>query len=123
MNETIREGTMSTDKNRGRLDRLKAEVKAYNTTAKATWGEVSTGLLARYIAGECNADENDQVEQAASKFPAVREAIDVVTAALNDAGPEDAAEHRSAIQGTKPHNSKETPEARINRRDNRRTER
>ncbi len=65
-----------------RWDRLKVELRAYNAAEAAIWGDIDDGMVARYIVDECNPDEKRQVEEAAAKFPAVREAIEVVRSVM-----------------------------------------
>jgi len=56
------------------------------------WGDIDEVLISRYLAGECDEQERELVEQAARSWPAVRESIDLAkevfadsqTVALND---------------------------------------
>lgn len=49
------------------------------------WGDIDDVLLSRYLAGECNQQERERVEQAGQSFPGVRECIDMAKEVLHDA--------------------------------------
>ena len=92
---------MSTEENRERLERVKAEITAFKAAEKAVWGGIDDLLLARYVAGETRPEEAERVELAAKQYPAVRTAIDVVTSVLNcDREADSGMEHRERIRNS-----------------------
>ena len=68
-------------------DRLLSEIGGTQDEVESK-GSVDEILIARYLAGNCDDGERQQVEQAARSSPAVRECIDICREALLDAAPE-----------------------------------
>lgn len=66
-----------------RWNRLQGELQAYRASEAAIWGGIDDLLLGRYLSGECSAEEVTRVDEAAKKFPAVQQAIDLITNVLN----------------------------------------
>jgi hypothetical protein len=63
-------------------DRLALELRADRQAQRQAWGDVDDVQIARYLAGDCSAQECAEVEQAMRDFPDVREVIDVLRGVL-----------------------------------------
>ena len=65
-----------------RWDRLKRELADCRATELEMWGGIDDLLLARYLSAECSTDEIAKVEDAAKRFSAVKQAIELIGLAL-----------------------------------------
>ena len=59
--------------------RLKVEVQEYRAWEEQAWCGLDEHLLARFLAGQCSAEERQQVEAAAQKSESVRDCLELVT--------------------------------------------
>ena len=58
------------------------ELAVYIADQEHTWGGMDELILSRYISGTCSEEERRKVEEAAEKYPAVRECLDLVEGAI-----------------------------------------
>ena len=59
--------------------RLKAELQEYRAWEEQAWCGLDEHLLARFLAGQCSAEERQQVEAASQKSESVRDCLELVT--------------------------------------------
>ena len=69
-------------------DTLVTELRGLQEDGQEAWGGVDDMLIARYLAGDCDPQERELVEQAAQSSPDVRECIDLARQALGSASAE-----------------------------------
>lgn len=62
--------------------RILYELRQYRDVQKQTWGDINDATIAVYLAGEGTPEQNAQVESAMERYPAVREAIEIVKEVL-----------------------------------------
>ena len=62
--------------------RLITELRNVQEEQQPRWGDVNDFLIARYLAGQCDAEELQAVERAKEQFPEVRECLELAGEAL-----------------------------------------
>lgn len=80
--QVIADATMSVE---DQWATLASELHAQRLAQHAVWGELDELLLARYLAGECTAEEIAQVEQSRAGYPRLADCLTMVRDLLNDA--------------------------------------
>lgn len=91
---------MPTDQPRDKQwELLVRELRGHEDEQRREWADVDEVLISRYLAGQCDRQERELVEQAARSFSSVRECIDLAKEVLADprtAAPTDEATSRTS---------------------------
>src|SRR5262245_57384398 len=69
---------------REQWERVAAELAAYRTWQRQTWGDLDDATLGRYLTGEATPEERDRVEAALGRHPEVNQLLALVREVLNE---------------------------------------
>jgi tetratricopeptide (TPR) repeat protein len=95
-------------------DRVASELRAYRAAQQQAWGDVDNATLGRYLAGEIDGEERQQVEEALAAFPELHRLTTLVQDVLGEAEPATSASS-PAVLSLAEFRSQKPPRSRVHR--------